>query len=104
MDSLEDKLLEFISCELNKINLNLIFENVMLNYLVNTQDLILFCECLYFRELIIKHRKNLELSNYICILRDDTFYKSQMTFLYIINYCDKLYNKADSVDNLSMYI
>jgi hypothetical protein len=103
--SLKERLLNLIQTSINDINLDLIYDNLEINSLVDKSSLIVLAECIYYRTLLTTHRKNEEMLGYLSLLRDKDADISMFTYLYIIYRLEKFRdNKNESIDELNIYM
>ena len=101
--SIESNFINQLNINIGEINFDKIFDQLNYNLTYDKTELIFGCECLYYRELILKKYENHQLLNFLNMLRDDNTKPSHTTLLYMVYTLDKLKNKEPS-DHGGMYI
>ena len=99
---MKEQLLNILDEYLEKINLDLLFDSVYLNGILDISMLISAIEAVYYKKLILRGENNSELLSYLSLLRCTEEKPSMFSYLFIIYRLDKLMKgKPDSNDNLN---
>jgi hypothetical protein len=94
---LEKDFLQYLESTIHNINISELYENIKLNSLINRVLLIQLVEALYYRHLIEHKEMNNNLLGFLQLLKSDEADNiSEITYLYIIYFCDKIMKQSQN--------
>ena len=101
---IKEKLLDVINGTIKSIDIDLMFDNLQLNGMIQHTSLLALVECLYYKRLIIERKQDEALLGYLKLLNEENVKISLLTYSYIIYHCERIKNKKTSINDFNMYL
>lgn len=93
---LKRRLVEYVEDRMNEINLGDMFEELLESSTINKSNLILYVECLFYKEIIdgSESEDKCRLSTMLTILNSEDTFISLLSHLYMIYECERIRKKS----------